>query len=435
MPLSDIVLISIGVTGNQPTQQGFGVPLIASYHTVYPNRVRSYSSLAGVAADFASTTPTYKAASALFSQSPRPPIVKVGRRALAFTQGFTLTCLQATTGVVYSFSIAGHALTYTVPSGSPTTTTVATAITSLITALSVSGLTATSSGAVITIAATAGLLFDCLPDTVNMSFADTTADPGIATDLAAIVAEDPAWYLLLLDSQGDAEIEAAAAYAQAESPSIFFLYNTSDSACATSSSGDVMSTLKTDAYTKCAGLFSQTQLLSYSAAAWAGEMLPTQPGSENWAFKTLAGVPADNLTTAQIHYVEGKNASVYTTLAGINFTQFAKVPSGEWIDVERGLDWLSSTMSTDLLGLLLNNSKVPFTDPGISLIQSTISGRLQNAVDVGLLAANPKYVVTVPTAASVSPTDKGNRNLPNVTFTATLAGAINSVQVLGTVNL
>ena len=54
------------------TQQGFGTAMILGYPTGWTERSRTYSSITGVAADFAVSTPEYKAANAYFSQSPRP---------------------------------------------------------------------------------------------------------------------------------------------------------------------------------------------------------------------------------------------------------------------------------------------------------------------------------------------------------------------------
>ena len=50
-------------------------------------------------------------------------------------------------------------------------------------------------------------------------------------------------------------------------------------------------------------------------------------------------------------------------------------------------------------------------------------------VRTGFLAEDPAPAVLAPKAADVSSADKAARNLPGVTGTATLAGAINSTQV------
>jgi hypothetical protein len=189
--------------------------------------------------------------------------------------------------------------------------------------------------------------------------------------------------------------------------------------------------LKNSAYERTSGLFAQTQLLCYSAAAWMGRMFPTVAGSENWAFKTLAGVPADALSTTQIHAVENKNASVYTSLAGLNLTQFGKTPGGEWIDIIRGTDSLTNVMQIGILALQANSLKVPFTDAGVDMYRSVISASLKQFIDSGFLADSPPPTISLPAVASVTSSNKSARNLPNVSFAATLAGAINSTTING----
>ena len=432
MPVSDVVNLSISVSGAGPSAAGFGEPLIAAYHTQYTDRVREYSNLAGVAADFPTTSPAYLAAAAVFAQTPCPPALKIGRRALAYTQTLTMTCLSTATTDTYKFSLrtpGGSFQLVSVPSTGVPATDVAT-INTAVTALAIAGLTASHTGAILTLTMTAGKLLDVQPDFLHTTFADTTTDPGIATDLNAIIAADPNWYGLLLDNQGSLEVQAAAAWA--ESNDYLLIYNNSDSANANPAiTTDVMSVLKNLSLTHTGGLFAQSQLLCYSAAAWMGRLFPTTPGSENWAFKTLALVPADTLSTTQTHAVENKNGSVYAPLAGVNATQFGKRPDGEWLDITRGVDALTNSIQIGIIALQLNNLKIAFTDAGADRFRAVIMASLQSFVDSGFISATPPPFVSIPLVATLTSTSKAARNLPNVSFTATLAGAINSITIQG----
>jgi hypothetical protein len=440
MPISDIANIQISVSGAGPTLAGFGEPMCLAYHTEYTDRSREYSSLSGVGADFPTTAPAYLMAQAVFSQIPSPPALKVGRRALPYTQVLHVTCLSTSATDTYVFTLktpGGVAHQLSIASTGVPATDVAT-INTAVTALSIPNLTAThtTSPNVLILTMASGFLLDILPDVVHCSLQDVTADPGIATDINAVIAADPNWYGLLTDSQSQLEVEAAAANIEAEGGAGYlYIYNNSDTICATSSTSDVMSTLQTSAYNRTAGLFAQTQLLCYSAAGWMGRMFPTVAGSENWAFKTIAGVPADALTTAQVHAVEGKNGSVYTNLAGLNLTQFGKCPSGEWIDIIRGRDALTNVMQIGILALQANSLKVPYTDAGIDMYRSVIAGTLKQFIDTGFIADTPAPYISLPAAASVSSTSKAARNLPNVSFTATLAGAINTTTINGVLSV
>jgi hypothetical protein len=433
LPLSDVVNIAISVSGAGPTLAGFGEPLCLVYHTQYTARVREYSSLSGVAGDFPVTHPAYLMAQSVFSQIPAPPALKVGRRALPFTQVLGVTCLSTSATDTYSFNLrtpGGSYRNVTVASTGVPATDVAT-INTAVTALAITGLTATHTGAILTLTMTAGSLLDIQPDTVHCSLADNTTDPGIVTDISAVIAADPNWYGLLTDSQSKAEVLAAAANIEASGPYIY-IYNNSDTNDANpASTTDVMYTLQQSAYERTSGLFAQTQLLCYSAAAWVGRMFPTVAGAENWAFKTLAGVPADNLSTNQIHSVENKNASVYTTLAGLNLTQFGKTPGGEWIDIIRGTDHLTNVLQIGILSLQANSLKVPFTDAGIDMYRSSLMAGLQQFVDIGFLSDTPAPFVSLPLVQNLTSANKAARTLTPVSFSATMAGAINATTING----
>ena len=77
--LTDLVTINISTRTRTPTQQGFGTPLIAAYHTLYADRVKTYSSLGGLITDgFKTTDPVYKIAQSLLAQDPSVRSFKVG---------------------------------------------------------------------------------------------------------------------------------------------------------------------------------------------------------------------------------------------------------------------------------------------------------------------------------------------------------------------
>jgi hypothetical protein len=257
-------------------------------------------------------------------------------------------------------------------------------------------------------------------------------DPGVATDLAAVAAADNNWYALILDCNSPAIITAAAAWTESASGPKIFCYNVSDTLCG--NSGDttnVMYTEKQLAHARSFGIYAGSQLLCYSGAALLGRVLPIPVGQQSFAFKTLSGVPADNLTDNFLHAVENNNATVYTTLAGLNLTQFGRAPAGTWVDTTIGTDWIRNQLQIQILSALANNSKLPYTDQGFDVFRSLIYGVLNSAVASGFLASSPAPYVSMPKAASVDSVNRGNRNIPNVSFSATVAGAVNSIQITG----
>lgn len=435
MSLQDIVNLAITATTAFPALPNFGEPMIASYHSVFSQRTQEYGSLSAlVTAGFATTTGAYQAATSILAQSPQLPLFKIGRRALPYTQTITLTCLSTASTDTYVFqlrTVGGAWSTITVASTGVPATDVAT-INTAVTALALSGLTATHSGAILTLTMSAGHLLDVMPDIVHQSVADTTADPGIATDLAAIDAADANWYGLVLDSNSPAEILAAAAWGEANGP-LMFVTNASDTAVTSSgSTTDVAYVLKSHSYARTLYLHSQTQLLSYSGAAWMGKQFSQTPGSDNWAFKTLAGVAVDALNEGQQQAIIAKNANYYVTIASVNVTYNGRTPSGQFADITRFLDWLKINLQTAIFTLLVQNPKIPYTDGGMDAIRSVMTGVFEQGVRNGGLVAR-SYVINIPLVAAQSATDRGNRNVNNVTFTAQAQGAVDSIQISGTV--
>jgi hypothetical protein len=133
----DIASVTITRANLTPSRVGFGTPMILAYHTLNADRVRTYSSLAGMASDgFRSHDPAYRAAAAVLSQTPRPRRIKIGRRALAPTQVIRLTPVAPSAGEVYSLRIDGLAVTFTAD-GTPTVAEVCTGLHAAIGALAV----------------------------------------------------------------------------------------------------------------------------------------------------------------------------------------------------------------------------------------------------------------------------------------------------------
>lgn len=81
MGVENIVNVTITRQGQSVSQAGFGTPLILGTNAAFAERSREYTSLTSVASDFADTTDEYKAAQAIFAQTPKPKKLRVGRKA------------------------------------------------------------------------------------------------------------------------------------------------------------------------------------------------------------------------------------------------------------------------------------------------------------------------------------------------------------------
>lgn len=113
MALSEHVSLTItnGTVG--VARAGFGIPMILSHSTAFPERIRTYLDIEGVGEDFATTSPEYLAAAALFSQEPHPETIKIGRAVGQPTQVYTVGIVSAAAGNVYGIDVIGEGVTAT----------------------------------------------------------------------------------------------------------------------------------------------------------------------------------------------------------------------------------------------------------------------------------------------------------------------------------
>lgn len=443
MSLDSIVNVTISTASQAVTQAGFGVPLIAGYHTHFAERVRFYTSLAGMTGDgFVSTDPFYKAASALLAQTPAPPRWAVGRCALAPTQVLNLTPAAvhlADYGVtILSDTEVAERFNFTADGSS----TVQEIVEGLVADIgsNVTNVTPTEDNTKVILTGSAGKWFgvEVDDDTGNANgmgqwtIKDVSTDPGIATDLDAIALENNEWYGLILAHRSEAAALAAAAWV--ESNKKVMVVATQDSDAKSSSSTDLLSDLETAAYARTAGMYHHKPH-EFPDAAWIGNLFPFDPGSETWKFKTLAGISASTLTETEKTNIRGKHANWYEQIGGVNITQEGWTAAGEFIDTTRFVDWLQARLQERIYGILVNSRKVPYTDGGVALIEAAVRAQLREGINAGGLAADPEPSVSVPRVADVSTNDRAARLLPDVQFTATLAGAIHSLEITGTVSV
>lgn len=269
----------------------------------------------------------------------------------------------------------------------------------------------------------------------GLSLQDMTADPGIATDWAAIIAEDADFYGVGLDSESEAQINALAALVELKRM-IFVASNFDTQNTAAGTTTDVASDLQDNAYDRTA-LIQSNYNSQYSGVRWMGKMLPKDPGSATWAYKTLTGVTVSPLTTAQISALDGKSANHYTSVGGVNITREGYAASGEYIDITRGVDWFKVRLQERFYTLLVNADKISYADAG-PLAYAEIKAQLEEGQKRGVIAPDTEdtpWVISIPTVGSISAANKASRIFPDIEFSAYLAGAVHTWQIQGTLSL
>lgn len=411
---------------------GFGVPLIVGPSNRFVDAVRQYAEPSDMIADgFLVSDPEYLAAVSLKAQTPKPPVFLVGKNTAAVSQISNVTITTVANTTLYTITINGVLCSYT-SDGSATAGEIQAGL--------VAAINGSSQASVVTAANGAGTSVDITSDvpglgfsitvTANLAFTTPTPNHSIVNDIITIQAVNDSWYGLIVTSHVASDVTQIAAFIETQ----LKVYGTSSNAAGiiASTTTDIAFILKAANYDRTWIMYSGVADTKFPEAAWFGRMLPTTPGSANWKFKGLAGITADNLSSNAIANAQGKNANLYITI-GADVAIDGVMASGEYIDVTIFIDWLQATMQANVMNVLLNNDKIPYTNKGIVGIENAVQQTLQQGEDNQGLA--PGWTVSVPDANSVSQSDKANRVLNGVKFNAELAGAINKVNIDGFVSV
>lgn len=441
MSLDEIISITISRQTQSVSRAGFGTALVLGTHLNTINRVDTYNKstfdTAMLADGYVTTDAIYKAVQTYFSQSPSPSTIAVGR--IQASQ-VTITVDTEQDSTDYGISIesvaAGTVTDHVIDSGvSATPTSIASALAAAINAgAEAPNVTATPSGATVQID-----LDGTDPMAVKLTSgatlmtrgapAGTIEDADVA--LAAIQLVDDDWYAIVAVDRTQAQVEKIATWTEAKTK-IFGtasadanIINTPDSSDTTT----IAAVLKAGAFDRSFVIYSGLAATSYPEAAWFGRVLSLDPGSVNWAFKTLATIVPDALTATARGRIFDKNANSYEEISGVNITRYGTMGSGEYIDIIRGADWLEATMQAELYTLLVTQDKVPYTDKGLGSLEALVRAALEEGIDAGFISEITS--ITVPEVASISVVDKAAREVTGIEFAATLQGAVNKVTIQG----
>lgn len=456
MSLQDLVTVQIDKQTAPVSRVGFGTPLIMSTEADEDDRfaatTKEYTALDQMGStgdDFDTAGVAYRMAQTIFAQNPKVDKIVVGKRANPplMTVEFTPVVKNSTAYVVIiggRGAAGGDTETFTFTSdASATATEIVDGLVALINA-GAQKVFASNVADVLKIEAadsaggtpTAGKPFTVQVDRTLLAGQNKTPDPGVATDLTTIrtaVDGNDDWYAAFVDSFGLAEISAMAAAIE----TLFKIYlpTTFDADILLAGSSDIGSVLQAADYARTALSWHETPGYTDLGSGWAGKNLPQDPGSLTWKFKSVTGVAFSLLTPDELSKLSAKNVNNYVRKAGNNMMQEGVTASGEFIDITRGIDFITARLQENIYAQLINLPKIPFTDPGIAVVENEVRGVMDLGISQGIFAADPAPVVTVPAAADVDTNDKANRLLPDVRFTATLAGAIHFVEVNGVVTL
>lgn len=482
LAVNRVVKVTINMSPKAAGRRNFGVLLIAGPSDVISQseRIRSYTGISAVGADFGVDAPEYAAAEIYFSQSPRPSILYIGRwlkdDAPALLRGAALTVEEA--ALAQWTAIQDGELTLTVDG-----------VTSTVTDLDFSAAVTLEGIAAIVSAAIAAKGAACAYD--GERFHLTTLDAGVdktigyaagalatqmkltaATGLAPVpgaAAETPKeCALALADVSGEwyglafadpaltvDEHLAVAAYINASDRSRIYGATITDTRAL-----DAAYTNDLAARAKAAGI--KRILVSYSTNPYATISALGRAFTVNFAanrstitlkFKQLPGIVAEGLTETQANALAAKNCNVFAAYDnGTAIFQEGVMADGTWFDEVHGTDWLANAVQTEVWNLLYQSkTKVSQTDSGVNRIVARIESVMGEAINNELVAPGtwnadgfgqlqdgdylPKgYYIYAGLVDDQAQSEREQRKAPPIQVAAKLAGAIHSVDVQIDVN-
>jgi hypothetical protein len=186
------------------------------------------------------------------------------------------------------------------------------------------------------------------------------------------------------------------------------------------------------------GIDAWQDTMGYADVAFCSKILGMRIGSYTAVYKKLKGMKADKFTSSEIQAITNLNGCYYGTTYGQDMTEGGRVTdggasgTGEWVDIEIGIDWLEVRMQEAIFKTITRQAKIPYTDKGTATLETAIEGVLELGVKYGLLAS---YTISREPVSKQTQEDKANRVYNGLSWNATLAGAIHTTTIYGNVEV
>lgn len=485
LPVSNLVRVTINLSPLAAARRSFGVLMVAGDSNVInaQERFRTYLTIEGVAADFGTSAPEYKAAALYFGQTPKPDTLMIGRwlrtASSGFNQGGILTVAQQALSNFTAITNGGMVIQVD-------------GVTKTLTALNFSA--AANLNAVATIIDTAitggsctwnGSQFTVTSDTTGIASTVGYATTGSGTDISVLLKLTAATAIQLVPGFA-AETPVACAAALADKSALWYglmfaaatqptnpqsidvstfiealdltrIYGVTiidTSVLSSAVTNDLASLQMAGAYKQSFCQYSQNP---YAIASFFGRAFSVDFNANRSTitlmYKQEPGVTGEDLTVQQALVLKGKRCNVFVDYVNATMIiQYGVMSGPAWFDEIHGLDWLQDAVQNACFNVLYQSkTKVPQTDAGVNQLTNAISGVCEEAVNNGLVAPGiwnadgfgnlepgqflkTGYYVFAQPIALQSQADRETRVAPPIQVAIKLAGAIQELDVALNVN-
>lgn len=414
--------------GTQPIDTvGFETPMFLAIHNNFTERLRFYISTDSMVEDgFAVGSPAYQFATNAFGGNFAPQMVAIGRMS---TSGTSVDFTGTTNSEQVVVNITADGLVKAIKINAVAGNTpeqIATALAAGITAdTDLTGLvTATAAGALVELTSTGKMSVG--KGAGNYKIVNESAET-VATVLPAVSAENHNWYFLSHEAHADADIVAAAAYAQANYKLHIYNSQDPDALAASNVTSSVFDTLKGLGYDSL-GSYDENEDINFSEGSVIGAMAANDPSyGDSIHLKTMPGFTPFSGSETQRLNAWTRNANLYRTMYGTNSYIEGKTSSGQYVDVIRFSHWVKFRMEESVFAYMKRRSdqglSMKMSDDDLPVLKSVLTN---NPINIGIrngsiltgydsvnkVSYDP--IITIPKRAEIPTNDLANRILNDV---------------------
>lgn len=262
------------------------------------------------------------------------------------------------------------------------------------------------------------------------------------------------WYgFAFAESVEDANLLAVAEAIQSFENPAFLFYQTSDNKVLTPSSTNIMASMQTKNYKRCAGFYHTASYFSAAVLGLFCGLNSTDPGSAyTMAFKTVTGFDPIDMSTTQLDALKGYYGNSYISFVKrYSFLYPGLVATGNHIDEVYFIDLARSLIQENTISGLIKRKKIPQTESGLNDIITFISTACDTLLSIGMIgsgiwngqqvmdlntgdAVPNGYLIQAGSMASQSASDRSQRITPPIYVALKATGAIEHVVIRVFVN-
>lgn len=485
LPVSRLINVTINLSPLAAQGANLNALLVLGASDVIDvnERMRAYGTIDEVVSDFGTSAPEYKAAVLYYEQVPQPQTLYIGRWAKTASHGLLRGGILTASELLYDFTtITDGGMKIDIDGDEQS-----------LTGLDFSSITNFNGVAEIVNDALTGATCVWTGERFIVESAATGATstvgyataPASGTDIsdllaldadqantpvAGIASETPVEALaIFLDrfstqffglqfadtSLTDEDHEAVAELIEADQKHIYGITTQDTGTLDSTVTDDLASALKALGYKYTTIQYSSEN--AYAVASLFGRALSVNFNGNattiTLMYKQEPGIVAETLSTSQANTLQAKRCNVFVNYNNSTaIVQYGAMCGPAFFDEIHGLAWLRNRIQTDVYNLLYTSlTKIPQTDAGNHIIETTIESGLIQAVNNGLVAPGqwnsggfgtlsqgdflPKgYYIFSPSINAQSQSDREARKSVPFQIAAKLAGAIHSVDITINVN-